>query len=639
MAVRSFFLYLLVQCFVCNVQAQNFIFAELQGQPLMNTTGWALTGAAGIGDTNGDVDTFSNELILTHNINNSSGGIFYSQALDLAVCQRWIASFEFRIWDGNAADGIAFCFLDVPPAGFVGGGGIGIPATANGLKVVFDTYDNGCGPNPEIQIYSGPGYDECFPTLVKLNNVGGSLNFIRSNSYNAVEIHYDSGYIDVFVNGNLMLGNVFAPAAFTGYVGFTSGTGAQNDRHSIRNVSIYTDGTSLSGFLGLDTTGRWPAVPARCYDDTLRLQTIGQFRCSTVDPRGSEFRLYDPDGFLIQIMGVTTQCVNDRSNELLLQLGHSFLKNGRHYLVLRQGIDGDVILGDCGAALEAFDTVYVDVSGCYFYNTPLPMRNVSVLPDNQNLQLHWAFPAMLDSQFFNGYRLQRNTTAGSALWSDVASFSNITDTVFLYNQLNPEIERADFRVILRVKFNPECPPGDSIANILLENPDGQLHDANATFAVLSWTSHEQAWPNPIYRVVLQDENGDTTLSDALMQSTHQLELPLKRGDYQVYVSTLADDGRYSRSNYLTFNIPDRLPEVSNVITPNGDGLNDVLFIRDIQFFPDAEVQLFNRWGQLVFQTLNYTNDWSPTALSAGTYLYRLRLADGHELNGALRIVK
>ena len=88
-------------------------FAELTGSPNMNTTGWNLTGAAATGDTGGDVNFDPDELILTNNIGNSSGAIFYNQAVDLGTCYQWNVQFDFRMFDGNSADGIAFCFLDV----------------------------------------------------------------------------------------------------------------------------------------------------------------------------------------------------------------------------------------------------------------------------------------------------------------------------------------------------------------------------------------------------------------------------------------------------------------------------------------------------------------------------------------------
>lgn len=221
-------------------KAQTLIFAQLNGSPTMNTTGWNLTGAAATGDTGGDTDANSDEMILTSNVNGSSGGAFYNQPIDLATCYQWNVDFYFRIYDGSAADGIAFCFLDVPPTGFVSGGGVGIPQTANGIKVIFDTYDNGCGANPEIQIYNGAGYGECNTGIVKVNNSGGNLNFIRSNTYNHAVISYNNGVITVFVNGTEWLSTNYT-VTFVGYMGFTASTGGSNDKHSIKDAKIYAD--------------------------------------------------------------------------------------------------------------------------------------------------------------------------------------------------------------------------------------------------------------------------------------------------------------------------------------------------------------------------------------------------------------
>ena len=232
------FLLLLVNCVF--VHAQSFVFAQLNGSPVMNVTGWNLTGNAFVGDTPGDIDNFNNELILTSPANGQSGGAFFANPIDPSICSRWTVEFEYRMWDGNAADGIAFCFLDVPPAGFVSGGGIGIPGAANGLKVVLDSWDN-CGlANPELQIFNGLGYNECVAGIVKIGNVGGNLNFVRNANYQPAKIVYDNGNIDFYINNTLYL-STFSLINFSGYMGFTASTGGFNDRHSIRNVIIYTE--------------------------------------------------------------------------------------------------------------------------------------------------------------------------------------------------------------------------------------------------------------------------------------------------------------------------------------------------------------------------------------------------------------
>lgn len=619
--------------------AQGVIFAELQGQPNMNTTGWNLTGAAQIGDTPGDVDNFNNELILTTAVNNTSGAAFFAQPIDLAVCRRWIASFEFRIFDGTAADGIAFCFLDVPPTGFVSGGGLGIPATANGLKVVLDTWDNGCGPNPEIQIYSGPGYDECFPALFKVQNTSGQLNFMRSNNYNTVEIVYDSGYIDVKINNVVWASGVFAPAAFTGYVGFTASTGGSTDLHSIRNVQIFTDGSDLQGFVGLNQAGSWSVVRGPCEQWELGLRTQGRFRCNTLDSTGSDFRLYDPTGQLLQIQRARpVACVNDRSDSLVLELAAPFRQNGRHYLVLRQGIDGNVLEGDCGSFLSAFDTVYVDVNDCYRYSLPVDMRNVSVDADDERLWLHWSFPDTLRPSVFGAYRLEYQENTGGN-WVEWGRFENMSDTQTVVTAHVPDLLSRDFRVKLQLKNGLQVQAGRPLGNILLENEDGKLQLATERLAALSWTDYSRAWQPQRYFLVVRGPKGIDSLALNEDDTLYTYEKSLVPGAYQVEVRTLSTDGRWARSNALDFEVS--LPDVTvfNVITPNGDGKNDVLKAENLEFYPDNQLRVFNRWGQMVYEKQAYQNDWSPSTLEGGNYQYELRLNEQQVLRGSLRIMK
>lgn len=218
---------------------QTTVFAQLTGSPTINMAGWSLNGNAVAGDTPGDVDAFNNEIILTNTSTTQSGGVFYNSPINPVACPHWTVEFEYRIWGGNAADGLAFCFINVPPSGFVNGGGVGIPGTANGLKVVIDTYNNCGGPNPELQIYNGVGYDECISGIVKVDNSAGTLNFVRSDQYQPAKITYDSGLINFYINNTLYLSTT-SVINFAGYIGFTASTGAQYDQQSVRNVIMYS---------------------------------------------------------------------------------------------------------------------------------------------------------------------------------------------------------------------------------------------------------------------------------------------------------------------------------------------------------------------------------------------------------------
>lgn len=81
--------------------------------------------------------------------------------------------------------------------------------------------------------------------------------------------------------------------------------------------------------------------------------------------------------------------------------------------------------------------------------------------------------------------------------------------------------------------------------------------------------------------------------------------------------------------------------VYNEFSPNGDGVNDYFKIDCISRYPGNTLQVYNRWGNIVFQTKSYKNDWDGTPngramvqpedqLPVGTYYYVLDLGDGSE---------
>ena len=63
----------------------------------------------------------------------------------------------------------------------------------------------------------------------------------------------------------------------------------------------------------------------------------------------------------------------------------------------------------------------------------------------------------------------------------------------------------------------------------------------------------------------------------------------------------------------------------NVITSDGDGINDRLTFEYLSFYPDNEVFIFNRWGQLLYSAKNYDNSWDGSEYDEGTYFYVLKI--------------
>ncbi|MBK6831734.1 MAG: gliding motility-associated C-terminal domain-containing protein [Flavobacteriales bacterium] len=73
-------------------------------------------------------------------------------------------------------------------------------------------------------------------------------------------------------------------------------------------------------------------------------------------------------------------------------------------------------------------------------------------------------------------------------------------------------------------------------------------------------------------------------------------------------------------------------------SPNGDGVNDRWEVTGIGAFPENTLKVFNRWGQLVFESYGYENEWDGRALFGrdlpdATYFYVLNLTSDRTYNG------
>lgn len=97
-------------------------------------------------------------------------------------------------------------------------------------------------------------------------------------------------------------------------------------------------------------------------------------------------------------------------------------------------------------------------------------------------------------------------------------------------------------------------------------------------------------------------------------------------------------------NDLPFFIPE-------AFSPNGDGINDKFEIKGLAKYKSVEIEIFNRWGNIVFQSKNYGEGqgragfWDGTAgyglrigsgpVPSGTYFYVLRLDGKEKINGTI----
>jgi len=78
-----------------------------------------------------------------------------------------------------------------------------------------------------------------------------------------------------------------------------------------------------------------------------------------------------------------------------------------------------------------------------------------------------------------------------------------------------------------------------------------------------------------------------------------------------------------------------LPDIPNVITPDGDGINDAFMIAGLP--PESSLSILNRWGNRVFETETYENDWKGN-ITDGVYFYILKTPDDHTFSGFVQVI-
>ena len=63
--------------------------------------------------------------------------------------------------------------------------------------------------------------------------------------------------------------------------------------------------------------------------------------------------------------------------------------------------------------------------------------------------------------------------------------------------------------------------------------------------------------------------------------------------------------------------------IPNIFTPNGDGKNDIFRIKGLETYPGSQLLIFNRWGNEVYKSDDYLNNWDGSNLAEGTYYFIL----------------
>ena len=343
-------------------------------------------------------------------------------------------------------------------------------------------------------------------------------------------------------------------------------------------------------------------VPVSCAPQVLQLVFKTRMRCNSIAPNGSDFEIRGT--YPVSVIGAAGDSCNDGlSNTINIRLDKPLLKAGNFIITLKQGSDSNTLINECDQVTPAnstinfitADTVSADFSfethlGCK-YDTLVYAHNGK----NGVNEWNWIF--------------------------DKDGTSNIRDSIFLFSEFGPK------HIQLAVSNNV-CTDTAS-ADILLDNelearytisPSLQLCPEDAAVFTDSSIGKIVSW----YWIF-----GDGRTSTLRQPDPKNYPAATERNG-RIYPTALVvknDIGCFDTASINIKVFSSCYIAVPSAFTPNGDGLNDYLYPLNAYKADNLEFRVFNRWGQLVFETKDWTKKWdgkingSPQA--SGTYVWYL----------------
>jgi gliding motility-associated-like protein len=118
-------------------------------------------------------------------------------------------------------------------------------------------------------------------------------------------------------------------------------------------------------------------------------------------------------------------------------------------------------------------------------------------------------------------------------------------------------------------------------------------------------------------------------------SSNTIKNPIVKGVEDItYTLTVTGQGGCATSDQVFIKVL-KGPEIPNIFSPNGDGIHDTWLIKYLDTYPGCTVDIFNRYGQKIFQSVGYGKPWDGTIngspVPMGTYYYIVDPKNGRKI--------
>jgi FOG: PKD repeat len=341
--------------------------------------------------------------------------------------------------------------------------------------------------------------------------------------------------------------------------------------------------------------------PLQCAPKIIQLVFSSPVQCASLAADGSDFNING--NAPVEIIKASADCANGLTNTINLELNSPIVAGGKYLVTLNTGSDGNSILNACGIATHPGSSISVQikdtVSAAFDYSIAYGCKydTINILYETRNGVNQWQWqndgqnssslpePSFAESGF-GSKRIKH--TVSNGFCSDTVSQSVELDNALKAGFLSP---------------GEVCPKKEiAFQNVSSGNVVAYYWDFGD-----GTTSNLETPPDHLF-------------PDTWAGKTYDVSLAVRNslGCYDTAVRQILK----MQSCYLT---------VPNAFTPNGDGINDYLYPLNAFSATDLDFQVYNRYGQLVFETHDWTRKWDGTvsgvAQEFGTYIWVLKYTD------------
>jgi gliding motility-associated-like protein len=347
-------------------------------------------------------------------------------------------------------------------------------------------------------------------------------------------------------------------------------------------------------------------LPAGCAPNVLTLVFKGPspIQCSSIAADGSDFSVTGSSS--VSVTGASGVCdVSGLTDTILVQLSAPIKTAGSYQLLLQLGSDGNTLVNYCGlntpvssVAFTTKDTVSAAAfSGKIQWGCKQDTIVYSYPSEDGVNQWLWVFnegeTSRVQDPPLQIYSVFGNETVSLAVSNGVCS--DTTHSVFALDNS------------IQAKFEGPM--------MLCPKDLAQFVNSSTGSTISTWS-----W-----------DFGDGTTSAEQVPPDHLFPLA---GEEKIYSVTLVVGNALGCMDTAMQKI-DVLKTcfiaVPGAFTPNGDGVNDYLYPLNALKAVDLQFRVYNRWGQMVFETTNWLNKWDGTmgghAQPAGVYVWTLAYTD------------